>query len=761
MNLEELERLYNEQEYNTAINELSPYLKNHPNDAPAWHLLGLCYMETAKTMETTEDTLATYENAYEAFGNALDNDPQHTPARLHRAFLGSNIFEDRPDSAIEDCELLLSSDDALTRAKGYIYRYHTWVLKKDSTRALEDIQQCLAIYETVYQDNLPQLNAARFECYSRIGDVWYYAEDKPKALDYYRQAFDCLPYNSRNIATARFALEMGDYELMERILHLESATESNYAYENVLTMLKQMQALLDSGVRNVMLARAFCWGIIDYISYFFGEDENEATLEQISLGKRCIADYPEEAYFYHFTGSAFYHIGSYKEALPYFEKANALGPYPSGVLRWYHAVYCTSGAFPPSWPDSRHPIPADWYTSGLTCSDTIDSTEDPEVRRALLPVKKYLYKRSFDLFYPYWHDNTGDSTAGHPHVFAMCCNNYGITLSELGEHEEAIRIHTIGYELSPFWEQLESRANAEHHTGRLEAAIADRSSILKDYTDFLPLMYYVSIHERIIEDLCTLQRYQEAYTLYNNILTEYDTWISKEMEEASEYERTTIIYNIDRIKTGRAFIKTDNENDLDQRIEALQRHLAEKPDDSDAYFNLMYLYFDAGQYEHCIGAINNRISIGGIEDIPLLSQMKIWYFRGKAELKLGRYADAVNDLQATLRLMEAEDDDKPTNHFSVYAFLSEAYLGLQDYLQCIDYGTRCASMYTDMNWAWDKEASGIHYILACAWEAQGNISNAKKHIDTILKNAPDYTPAVEKKETLKGGGLFAFLKRKK
>jgi tetratricopeptide (TPR) repeat protein len=279
----------------------------------------------------------------------------------------------------------------------------------------------------------------------------------------------------------------------------------------------------------------------------------------------------------------------------------------------------------------------------------------------------------------------------------------------------------------------------------------------------LPLMYYVSIHERIIEDLTTLERHAEALDLYEKILAEYSGWISADMEELEVYDRETIMYNIDRIKTGRAFIKTGSADDLSERIQALENHLIEKPDDSDAYFNLMYLYFDNTQYEHCIGAINNRISIGGINKLPVVSQMKIYYFRGKAALKLGRYQAAVTDMLQTLEIMSGGDDsdNSPNNRFGVYAYLAEAYLGEKAYDLSLEYGFKCANMYTDKNWAWDTESSAFRYTMALAYEGKENMSACKKTIDLIVANDPNYQPALDKKHQLKGGGLFSFFRKKK
>ncbi|HVI46978.1 MAG TPA: hypothetical protein VM802_19015 [Chitinophaga sp.] len=764
MHFDELERLYNEQAYTLAATQLEIYLQTHSNEAPAWHLLGLCKLEMAKNVENNQEALETHTAAYEAFTQALIIDPTHIQARLYRAHTDAGFLYQYTDTTLSDCEYLISHGDTEVAIKARQYRYQVYMTLQDIEKGKAEMEHCLELYESLYRNNLPRLNVARFQCYTDIGDLYYYSSENHISLDYYKEAFKYAVHNNRSLATANFAILMNDHDFVAHMLPVILTGEENGS-EELFRLLQSIKQLLDDGLQHAGLARAFCWGSVTYWQRFFGDDEYEGTLEQISLGKRFIAAYPQESYFYHYTATAFFNIGSYHESLPYYEKAINIRPYPSTIIRWYYANFRTTGALPDSWPDTDHIVPYDWYTAGVISSEIIQQEQDAAARNALLQVKKFLYRRSFQLYYSYWYENSGSSYAGHPHHYAMCCNNYGITLYELSDYEEAVRVHTIGYNMSPFWEQLESRADAYHSLGNAEAAVNDRKAILSSFTNTLPLMYYVSIHERIIEDLTSLERHEEALELYNKILGEYDTWIAREMEELDNYERDTITYNIDRIKTGRAFIRSGSANDLAERIRALEMHLEEKPDDSDAYFNLMYLYFDNGQYEHCIGAINNRISIGGITQLPVVSQMKIYYFRGKAALKLHRYKACIADMLLTLNIMRQGDDsdNSPNNRVGVYAFLSEAYLGEHDYKTSIDYGQQCMQIYKGMNWSWDKEASSFYYTTALAYEAHGDTAACRKLIDRILEHDAVFQPAVDKKAVLKGngGGFFSFFKKKK
>ncbi|CAL1520547.1 hypothetical protein [Chitinophaga sp. MM2321] len=763
MYLEELERLYHEQAYTVAAAQLENYLKDHAEEPPAWHLMGLCKLEIAKAAENSEAAIEAYDAAYAAFSKALSYDPKHIQARVHRAYMGANVMEHKEDETISDCQVLLDGGDEELMTKALLYRFQVWILKNETEKALADMQQSQEIYRSLYHDDLPQLNVALFQCYTRMGDVYFHLDDKTRALGFYREAFAYTVYNNRTLSTIHFALEMADYDFAADMLHL-MITAGEQEEAELLKLLRKVKELLDEGLQHPALAKEYCWGTIDLWNEFYGDDDDEGTLEQISTGKRFIAQNPGEPYFYHYTATAFFNIGSYGESLPYYEKAIASRPYPSTIVHWYYASYKANGHFPESWPDTDYSIPYDWYTAGIICSEIMQLYGDEATRLPLLQLKKFLYKKAFDLYSPYWFENKGTSYAGHPHYFAMCCNNYGITLFELGDFEEAVRIHTIGYNMSAFWEQLESRADALHSLNKLEEAITDRKNILAIFRSSLPLMYYVSIHERIIEDLTTLDHHEEALSLYNKILEEYDTWISRDMEDLEDYDRDTITYNIDRIKTGRAFIKTASEDDLAERIQALENHLVEKPDDSDAYFNLMYLYFDNAQYAHCIGAINNRISIGGIDKLPVVSRMKIYYFRGKAALKLGKYRAAITDMMQTLDIMADgdESDNSPNNRFGVYAFLAEALLGVQEYDSSIEYGLKCVEVYKKMNWGWDNESSGFNYTIALAYEGKGNITACKKIIDRILENDPGYQPAIAKKVAWKGNNsLFSFFKKKK
>jgi len=762
MHLDELERLYNEQAYTEAITKLEIYLQDNPGDTRGWQLLGLSQLENAKATDNSDLVTAMYEAAYEAFSQVLILDPTHTQARVHRAYMGANVMPDKGDETISDCDILIAGGDEELTTKALLYRFQVWVLKNETEKALADMHRNLQVYESLYADDLPQLNVARFQCYTRIGDVYYHTENRPAALEYYKLAFDCTVYNNRLLSTTWFALDMADYDFAANMLQIMISAGEN-TREEMLRLLRHIQQLLADGVRHATLAREFCKGTTEFWQQFYGDDDDEGTLEQISTGKRFIAQYPEEAYFYHYTATAFFNIGSYQEALPWYEKSLAIKPYPFSIVRWYYTSYKVTGQFSEKWPDVTHDVPYDWYAAGVIFSEIIQLEKEDNAKQFSIPLKRFLYKQAFDIYHAYWYENTGSSYSGHPHHFAMCCNNYGIALYEGGMFAEAIHVHTIGYNMSPFWEQLESRADAYRSMDKLAEAIEDRRTILANFHGTLPLAYYVSIHERMIDDLCTLERHTEALDLYEKILSEYNSWIARDMEELDEYDRNTITYNIDRIKTGRAFIRTNSEDDLSERILALESHLTEKPDDSDAYFNLMYLYFDNAQYEHCIGAINNRISIGGVSQLPVISQMKIYYFRGKAALKLGRYKAAIADMQHTLDIMTAGDaaDNSPNYRFGVYAFMAEAWLGEREFEKCLNYGSQCLNIYASNNWAWDTEASAVRYTMALAYEAKGDLSACKKLIDQIVTNDPGFQPAAEKKNELRGGGIFSFFRKKK
>ncbi|RFS18991.1 hypothetical protein DVR12_25655 [Chitinophaga silvatica] len=744
MELEELENLYNEQAYTEVITQLDTWLQENPENSTGWQLLGLSLLEEAKNTSNTDLAIAVYLSAYEAFSKVLDLDPDHLQARLNRAWIGAHEIIEKDTETLSDCSIIIASDNKEAASLALLYRFHLSLMKDEKEAALDDLIAYLEIINNLYTDNLPQLNSARYECFIRVGDLYLQNNNKTLALEYYKQAFENNPFTKRIISIMKVAFLLKDYKFTEQLLpYLFYNTENSES--EIAVLLNEIKQLIEAGTADISLCLAYCKASIEYRSYFFGDDYEDSTLQQISTGKKLLTQYQENAAFFsYYIGTALFNIGSYEEACNWFNKALHGNPTPACIIRWYYATYKTTGEFPESWPNNDEASAFEWYLAGMDFSEI----SNKEFHPGMLKMRRFLYKKSFDCYYNYWNKNIGKADASNLLHYAMCCNNYGITLNESKVYVEAVLVHTIGYNISPFWEQLESRADAYHNIGKLEAAITDRKKILEEYKEVLPLMYYVSIHERLIEDLCALEEHNTALLLYEKILADYNSQIIPQLDTLPAYERDKIVLNIDRIKTGRAFIRTNRSNDLNERIQALETHLTEKPDDSDAYFNLMYLYFDNHQYEHCIGAINNRISIGGIAQLPVISQMKIFYFRGKASLRLSRYQSCITDMQHTLEIMQQGDisDNAPNYKISIFSYLAEANLGIKDYNGCLSYCIQSLNIYAANNWTWDQEVSTIRYLMALAFEGKGDAATCRKMIDLIITYDPGFKPAIEKRK---------------
>lgn len=744
MELVELENLYNEQAYTEVITHLDSWLQEHPDNISGWQLLGLSLLEEAKLTSNLDLANTAFLSAYGAFSKVLDLDPTHLKARLNRAWIGAHEISDKEDETLADCEAIVGSGDAVSSTTALLYSFHVHRQLEETELALADMLKYLEIVNTHYSTDLPQLNSAKFECFIRIGDLYISNDNAPLALIYYKQAIGCNPFPKRLLSIAHLAFEQKDYEFLESLIDtLLYTNESGDDY--MLLLLKDIKKRLETGERSLPLYKTFCKGSLIYWRHLFSEDPEESALQQISMGKELLLQYPEEDYFFsYYIATALFNVESYEEARKWYNRCMNGDQLPSCFIRWYYSCCQVNGEWPEYWPASNEGSAFEWYLAAMTFSELVSNEANEAVHKA----KKFLYKQAFDRYYNYWNKNTGEPTAGNLLHYAMCCNNYGIALNEAGVYVEAVLVHTIGFNIHPFWEQLESRADAYHNMGKLAAAVSDRKRILQEYSKELPLIYYVSIYERLIEDLCALEEFTSALALHEKVLDDYQQKIIPQLNQLSVFERERIGLSIDRIKTGRAFIRSDRSNDLSERIKALEDHLSEKPDDSDAYFNLMYLYFDNQQYEHCVGAVNNRISIGGIPQLPVISQMKIYYFRGKALLKLRRYQEAITDMLHTLTIMQRGDiiANSPSYSVSIYTHLAEAYMGVKEYNSCLAYCIQSLNIYTANNWAWDSEVSGIRYLMALAFEGKGDLYTCRKMIDLIITYDPGYKPAIEKRK---------------
>lgn len=753
MTSKEIESLYDQEQFEAALKAAAAFLADDPADTTVLYLKARCLLELSMAPEDEQQADDLINKAYNAFSDVLAVNEHHREAREYRAYIASysGFITGKDEAVLADFSRLMEKGDDTARLRYLQWRYTAHLRQDNSDAAIEDMKAVIDTAAKVYSNDQPLRNELVAKIYYTLGEVFLLnKDDVATALVNYRQAFDHAVYQRDYLPVAKLALENEDYTFAEKLLEVLPVVLDDVD-DDFVSLLRQVQEIFEHN-RELPVALMYCKATAAFPGIMLGENEQDVVLEQISLGKKMMQLYPEVEYFCNYAARAFFNVGQYAEAMPYLEKGIAIRPHPLTLARWCYARYKQDGIFPSAWPDSDYDFPHDWYEAGVICSQW-EVTEEP-AKQQLLLFRNYLYGKGIDLYKAYWFGNGGSAKAQQALHFAVCCNNYGISLYELKQYKEAIEIHTIGYNISPFWEQLDSRALAYQDAGQYEKAVEDWATLLTSYSDVLDFEHYVANHDRLMYAYVSEIRDDEkALYWYESFMKAYDNGLSAEIENLQAEAYKQVMYHLNRMKTARGLIEGDTD-DLSLRIGLLEKHLEQHADDSDAYFNLMQLYFKNNQYEHCAGCATNRLSIGGLNEIPVVSRVKIYYFRAKACIKLGNYKQAMEDLLQCETLTNGDPQSTGEDFFRIYGYLAETALALEDNKTAIAYAAKSIDINIRNNWNWDEVTAGICFTLACALKNDGRKKEAMKQLKLIVENFPAYEKAAEKMKEWKSKWNF-------
>jgi tetratricopeptide (TPR) repeat protein len=755
MNMKEIESLYENQEFDAALDAANASLAQEPANKDLLYIKARCLFELSLRTEDQEHSTAQIKEAYALCSEVLAIDPAHNGALSYRAYIGVYCYyiEGQEEQTISDCTALINQAKDVSVTRYLEWRSQAYIRQQHPAAALEDLQRIISEAGNFYPNDQPQRNellSATYFSMARILET--ITGDIPAALEQYRQSFSHSPYQSRFLPVAKLALDHGDYDLAASILDILPTSLEDVSDEFVELLETIKQLYHSSNPVPPKVALMYCTSTAAFPDIVLtAEDETDVTLQQVSLGKKLMQQFPDEAYYCNYTGRALFRAGQYADALPYTEKGIAIRPYPMTVARWAYAKYKTTGSFPETYPPAVHDTPYDWYEAGVAFGEW-EAKGKQAVKQWELMLD-YLYGNAIKLYKAYWFENSGSAKAHHPHHFAMCCNNYGINLSRLGRYEEAVEIHTIGYNISPFWEQLDSRAYACRDAGKYDQAAEDWAALL-EYSNMLEPVKLAATYNLLIDLwMSNLNNHEKAAYWYDQFMEVYDGGLSDEIAQLPADEQEAAQQQVNEITTSRGLIQ-GSPGDLPQRIRLLEKHLEQYPDDSNGYFNLMQLYYENKQYEHCIGCATSRLSLGGLEEIPIYSQARIYYFRGRAYIHTRNFEKGMQDMLLVQQLTAGDSQTVDSDLFNIYGYLAEAALGLGDYKAAASYATKSLEINDSNTWKWDQVTANIALIRATALKNDGQQKEAVRILKEILERVPDRQEAAQKLKEWKSRWSF-------
>lgn len=754
--LEHLQSLYNENKIQECIEATNAFLLFNEENAEALLLKAKCEYELAQGCEIEEDFIAMSNKAYSSFIRVLEVMPENESALIFAAYINVFILKSNFLQAIDFCERLKNSEDFDVRLKAISYKQEAYFATKDADNALATMDELIELNKIKFQDDRSKLDKELAGCYTRKAYIyWGLKKDNLKALKVYTESFEYDHMDGGLYCfIANLAFDNNDYVIGGKAMSKTFFTCINVSEDDLLSLYDRTVKLIENGIENKEMIFGVFIALMKMGHTIFGDDR---TIEILQLSKKYIAKYPDWYVPYHYAGGILYFEKSYSEAHPYLKKSIELGGRALGLQRFLETEYYLTDKFPEikQWPDD---LANEYYYAGVHFCEFEEAINDSSKTIELLQLRKTFYEKSYSGFYDYFYKGEGSSTINDIHTFAMCCNNYGIVLGELGEFEKAIEVHELGYSLSPFWEQLNSWGTALMDLELYEKAIEIFTEATSYTSEYLPFDYYLKMKGEILTATYKLGNSDNAQELLNNIQAEYESFIESNKDELSKEELLDYEEIYIPIQNIRSHLLLDS-NDYQTLIDEWTEQLQKNPDNASAYYKLMPLYNEIGDFKNVIACADNYLAIKG-ESIEPSNLARVYHLKGLANIKLDNLAEGLDYLQKLLAINNDGYQLTPSGEMFVYYYLTIATYYLQHWEDCKKYAKEVMNCYNKNEWGYEEELSVamIYYADACKVTGQNDI--AIKTIKNLLIQEPDNAEALRrKKEWAEKGGLFSFFKK--
>lgn len=751
-----MHRLFEEGAYEECQNSASIYLLFNKHDVEARFLKARCEFEMALSGESDANYIEQYTIALKSFEDILEIQPLHTEALTWAAYILIYILQTDLCKAVNYCNTLEKSEGIDIKIEAINYRREAHYLSGDADAALYDTEILILLTSERYKASKSDFD--RYIGNEYLFKARIYQElkfDIAKALTVFKEGF-CYAGAARpiDIFIAKLAFENNDPDFGTEA-YLNSLTcEFQGDRQCLMDVYHHARTLMNNGYYNTRLYLCVVSTIRQLGSEVFGENYQH---EVFALSKEYITILPQAFEPYHFAAAILFENKDYDASLSYSETSLHLGGWAISIARYVATHYYVHDWLPivQKWPDD---LPAEYFNAGNFFLYNFENhIEDSEISRDFKQLRKNFYERAYDGFYDYFYKGIGSSrNANQIHTFAMCCNNYGIVLTELGEYEKAVEVHELGYSLSPFWEQLSSWAYALTYLARPDDAVPlyiEAASYSREYLSFED---YLDLQGRAAMAFIELDRTDEAFQLLIAVDKEYDYFITLNKNKLSRKD----LLEIDEkyIEIQNALLDLTKDLSLEDSIKFWHVQLEKNPDNNPVWFILMKQYYWLEDFNECITCANNYLLLKG-EFIGLGNKLEVTYMRGISYYNIGDYLQAVKDLRKNVKNIDVHLWN-PVVESNVYIWITRCLYALQEWDECKKYGWEAIECYNKNQWEWEDELvlMMLHYADAC--RATGQKDVAIGTVENVLHKLPGNKEALQRKKEWKEGGLFSFLKTK-
>ncbi|MFD2582687.1 hypothetical protein ACFSR6_09325 [Pedobacter vanadiisoli] len=751
IDLEHLQSIYNEGDFLECLKATDFFLLVNPQNHDGLLLKAKCAFELSFDYDTDNNFLDIAINSFEELLNLV---PSHEESMLYLAYISIIITGTNLSKAISYCTQLTASVHLDTRIKAITYRQEAYFQTGEIDPSLKDLDLLIKLNQAHALETRSLTDQKLGDLYAKKAKLYlYHKNNGTKALEIFKEGLahgykDVYIY----ILVANLAIDLQDYEFGGEIAQTALFSSNVNVDEDLLSLYNRLNELTQKGIINQSIVYAMFIARKIYHEHL-GYD----TVEMLNFAQHYIKVYPDWSIPYHYAGAALYEAQSYGEALSYLKESLAHGGLALGLQRFIEVTYRINGQLPviEKWPVDS---PVMYYNAGVNFFEESErNIRNTDNAGELLKIRANFYKISYDSFYEYFFNGKGNATHNEPHIFSMCCNNYGIALSELGEYETAVEVHKLGYTLSPFWEQLSSLATALFALKRYEEVIEVAEQASNYESEYLGFEDYIDLKGKQLGAIYNLGRKEEASNLLNLIEEEYNNFISANINELTEQDRFLLSQRYIVVQNIRHDLLS--ENSLENAVQVWQDQLNKNPDDNSSWYMLMQNYFQLKDYRQCIACADNYQSVKGTA-ITIESVQKVYYMRGMSYLYLGDHISAKENLNNLLDNCQPGIETDESTICDTNINLAQCSYALQQWDECMDFSLAAIACYDRNNWKWDDIRLRATLLYADACKAAGETNAAIGTVINILKVVPDNEEALKRKKEWKSGGLFSFLKKR-
>lgn len=509
-----------------------------------------------------------------------------------------------------------------------------------------------------------------------------------------------------------------------------------------------VEELIENGETDSWLVRAYLTGQRVLEEQLF-KDMNAAEIgfKQFTSAKTFLEKEVTNGCYYDYAGAALFDSNNYTDSIKYFiesSKCSNLSSY--GLYRYIVAQYRDSGSFTDikTLPVVNDKSAHDWYCAGVQLDFFAKEEEWQGKQKVEIANFRILfYEQSYKLYYNYFFNNTGNSHAADAHYFAMCCNNYGIALAYAGRDEESIPIHTLGYKMSPFPEQLLSLGRTYLTLKKEEEAIECWERILRDFDDQLYFNQWFPLHVWYIESLYALGRFVETLEMSDNIAKAYIAFMKENEEDLDDYmkEQLEIYYNM--LLHVRSCALIDSKVHPNTSAQIWEQQLAETPDNDTGYYHLFQDYFQQKEYKKALDCLANYNMIIAETEWDVDKKRNIYYKKGVSLIYTGKPEEGIRYVERSIELRDEIEIDFYTPFHFMYAYYS-----LMQWQNCIEQAEKCINIIENEGYKWDTEVAKVYMYYIDALKNTGRLTKALSAIQKTKEYNPQDAAAQIRAEVL-------------